>query len=149
MDAVRSFVGGKAGVLEMWPKVLMQLFELLPHVSRLVPVAERYFATKQIGDTAGGGDAAFASIAEDVRGDLNQVTRAHAALYRQLQDQGNQIAELSEHARMARTLAEQNEQRITAIDNKLDTRDTYIKVGVGLVCLAVVLLLVLILRRGH
>jgi len=133
----------------MWPKVLMQLFELLPHVSRLVPVAERYFATKQIGDTTGGEEAAaFASIAEDVRGDLNQVTRAHAALYRQLQDQGNQIAELSEHARMARTLAEQNEQKIAAIDNKLDTLDTYIKVGVGLVCLAVILLLVLILR-GH
>jgi hypothetical protein len=121
----------------MWPKVLMQLFELLPHVSRLVPVAERYFATKQIGDTTGGEEAAaFAAIAEDVRGDLNQVTRAHAALYRQLQDQGNQI------------LAEQNEQRIAAIDNKLDTLDTYIKVGVGLVCLTVVLLLVLILR-GH
>lgn len=146
MDAVRSFVGGKAGVLEMWPKVLMQLFELLPHVSRLVPVAERYFAVKQINDTSGGGEAAFAAIAEDVRGDLNQVTKAHAALYRQLQDQGNQIAELSEHSRIARTLAEQNEQRIAAIDNKLDTLDTYIKVGVGLVCLIVVLLLVLVLR---
>ncbi|MDE1177859.1 MAG: hypothetical protein PW789_14870 [Edaphobacter sp.] len=130
----------------MWPKVLMQLFELLPHVSRLVPIADRYLSAKASSETAN--EAAFSAIAEDVRGDLGQVTRAHAALYRQLQDHGNQISELSTDLRITRTLAEQNDKRLAAIDNKLDSLDTYLKVSAGLLVLLVILVLVLIVR-GH
>ncbi len=32
----------------MWPKVIAQLFELLPHVSRLVPMADRFFSSKEV-----------------------------------------------------------------------------------------------------
>ncbi len=32
--------------LKMWPRVLMQLVELLPYATRLIPIAERYFASE-------------------------------------------------------------------------------------------------------
>ena len=36
----------------MWPKLLMQLFELLPHISRLVPMADKYFSQKAAAEKA-------------------------------------------------------------------------------------------------
>jgi len=30
----------------MWPKVIAQLFELLPHIARVVPMADKYFSSK-------------------------------------------------------------------------------------------------------
>lgn len=146
MDAVKSFVGGKAGTLEMWPKILMQLFELLPHVSRLVPVADRYLSSRAANETAN--EEAFAAMAEGVRGDLGQVAKAHAGLYRQLQEQGNQIAELAENVRQARSQSEQTERRMAAVDAKIKSLDIWIKAGVVLIALLVVLVLVLLLR-GH
>ena len=50
----------------MWPKLLMQLFELLPHISRLVPMADKYFSQKTAAEKAN--EAALAAMAEGVRG---------------------------------------------------------------------------------
>ena len=36
----------------MWPKALSQLVELAPHVTRLLPLADRYFKDKTTGDDA-------------------------------------------------------------------------------------------------
>ena len=36
----------------MWPKALSQLVELAPHVTRLLPLADRYFKDKSAGDDA-------------------------------------------------------------------------------------------------
>ncbi len=36
----------------MWPKALTQLVELAPHVTRLLPLADRYFKDKSAGDDA-------------------------------------------------------------------------------------------------
>jgi chromosome segregation ATPase len=130
----------------MWPKILMQLFELLPHVSRLVPVADRYLSSRAANETAN--EEAFAAMAEGVRGDLGQVAKAHAGLYRQLQEQGNQIAELAENVRQARSQSEQTERRMAAVDAKIKSLDIWIKAGVVLIALLVVLVLVLLLR-GH
>ena len=54
----------------MWPKLLAQLFELLPHVSRLIPMADRFFASRAATDRAT--EAAMAAMAEGVRGDLGR-----------------------------------------------------------------------------
>jgi hypothetical protein len=130
----------------MWPKVLMQLFELLPHVTRLVPVADRYFSAKAANESAN--EAAFAAMAEGVRGDLGQVTAAHAGLYRKLQDQGNQIADLTEDVRIARASAEESERRVAALADKVDSIGLWLKVSVSLVAILLVLVIVL-LMRGH
>ena len=130
----------------MWPKILMQLFELLPHVTRLVPVADKYFSAKAANENAN--EAAFAAMAEGVRGDLGQVTAAHAGLYRKLQDQGNQITDLTEDVRTARAAVEQSERRIEAMDRKIASIGLWLKVSVSLVAILLVLVIVL-LMRGH
>src|SRR5260370_28948820 len=81
----------------MWPKVIAQLFELLPHISRVLPMADRYFSSKAAAEKAN--EAALAAMAEGVREDLGQLTKAHAGLYRQLQELGNQVAEVSEEVK--------------------------------------------------
>jgi hypothetical protein len=85
----------------MWPKLFMQLFDLLPHAARLVPVADKFFAQRSAADKAQ--REAFATMAEEMHGGLGQVTRAHDSLYRQLQEQNNRLAELNEDVRSART----------------------------------------------
>ncbi len=130
----------------MWPKILMQLFELLPHVTRPVPVADKYFSAKAANENAN--EAAFAAMAEGVRGDLGQVTAAHAGLYRKLQDQGNQITDLTEDVRTARAAVEQSERRIEAMDRKIASIGLWLKVSVSLVAILLVLVIVL-LMRGH
>jgi len=78
----------------MWPKVIAQLFELLPHISRLLPLADKFFTSKAASEKAN--EAALVAMAEGVRGDLGQVTKAHLGLYRQLQDQSAQITAVGE-----------------------------------------------------
>src|ERR1700727_3117932 len=98
----------------MWPKLLMQLFELLPHISRLVPMADKYFSQKAAAEKAN--EAALAAMAEGVRGDLGQVTKAHAVLYRQLQDLSAQVAAVGETAEAARVSAAKQDDRVEALE---------------------------------
>jgi hypothetical protein len=125
----------------MWPKVLAQLFELLPHVTRLVPIADRYFSSKAATEKAT--EAAMLAMAEGVRGDLGQVTKAHAGLYKELQEQSAQIAALSaEVKRMGAAL-----ERVTALELQVTALGRWVKLGVSLVVVLLVAVIVLLLRR--
>ena len=112
----------------MWPKVIAQLFELLPHITRLVPMADRYFSTKTASEKAN--EAAMTAMAEGVRGDLGQVAKAHAGLYRQLQDQSIQIAEVAEEVKRARLAVEQHEHRMVALETTVASLTWWIKGGI-------------------
>jgi hypothetical protein len=114
----------------MWPKLLMQLFELLPHITRLVPMADKFFSQKAAAEKAN--EAALAAMAEGVRGDLGQVTRAHAGLYRQLQDLSAQVTVVGETAEAARVAALKQDGRVEALEEKVATIGVWVKVGVSL-----------------
>ncbi|HXC95812.1 MAG TPA: hypothetical protein VNU92_08920 [Edaphobacter sp.] len=133
----------------MWPKVLMQLFELLPHVTRLVPMADKYFSAKTTSEKAT--EAAMVAMAEGVRGDLGQVTKAHAGLYRQLQEQSIQIGEISEEIKRARLAVEQHEHRMVALESTVASLSWWIKGGISLIIVlaAVILGLVVHLMQAH
>ncbi len=128
----------------MWPKVLLQLFELLPHVSRLVPMADKYLSTKTASEKAN--EAAMAAMAEGVRGDLGQVTRAHAGLYRQLQEQSAQITEVSEELKRVRATSEQHDHRVEALVSSLGL---WIKAGVSVLVVLAVAIIVLLVHLMH
>lgn len=130
----------------MWPKVLMQLFELLPHVTRLVPMADKYFSQRSATEKAN--EATLMAMAEGVRGDLGQVTKAHAGLYRQLQEQSGQIADLSEEVRRTRTSIEQHDHRMEALDAKLASLGAWLKAGVSVIVLLLIVVIWL-LARAH
>jgi hypothetical protein len=114
----------------MWPKVIAQLFELLPHITRLVPMADKYLSSKTASEKAN--EAAMAAMAEGVRGDLGQVTKAHAGLYRQLQEQSAQIAVVGEDVKAARLAVEQHEARMIALESRVAAFEWWIKCGISL-----------------
>jgi hypothetical protein len=128
----------------MWPKVIAQLFELLPHVSRLVPMADKYFSSKAANEKAN--EAALVAMAEGVRGDLGQVTKAHVGLYRQLQDQSAQITELGEEVKRARLALEQHDHRLESQELRLRSIGMWVKVTAGMLIVSTGTVIFLLLR---
>jgi chromosome segregation ATPase len=128
----------------MWPKVIAQLFELLPHITRLVPMADRYLSSKTAAEKAN--ESAMAAMAEGVRGDLGQVTKAHAGLYRQLQDQSAQIAEVAEEIKRTRLSVEQHEHRMLTLESNVASLGWWVKAGVSLLVVLAVVMIVLLVR---
>jgi hypothetical protein len=131
----------------MWPKVIAQLFELLPHITRLVPMADRYLSSKTASEKAN--EAAMAAMAEGVRGDLGQVTKAHAGLYRQLQEQSTQIAEVGEEVKRTRLSIEQHENRMVTLESKITSLDWWIKGGVSLLVVLGAVIIGLLVHLMH
>jgi|HubBroStandDraft_6_1064221.scaffolds.fasta_scaffold2140617_1 hypothetical protein len=131
----------------MWPKLIAQLFELLPHITRLVPMADRYFSTRTASEKAT--EAAMVAMAEGVRGDLGQVSKAHAGLYRQLQDQGAQIAQLSEEVSRARVSIEQHDHRLEASQAQIVSLGLWIKAGISVLVILGIAILVLLIQLLH
>ncbi|WP_158943590.1 hypothetical protein [Granulicella sp. S190] len=128
----------------MWSKVFAQLVELLPHVSRLVPMADKYFSSKASAEKAN--EAAMVAMAEGVRGDLGQVTKAHLGLYRQLQDQSAQITEVSEELKLLRLAVEQHDHRMEAIEKQVAAFGLWLKAGVPILIALVSMVVVLLVR---
>jgi len=133
----------------MWPKVIAQLFELLPHISRLLPMADKYFNSKAAAEKAN--EAALAAMAEGVRGDLGQVTKAHAGLYRQLQDQSAQIAVVGDEVKQTRLAIDHHvarlESDIDALKKQLAGLRWLIAAGFLLVLIALFVLAHLLRTR--
>lgn len=94
----------------MWPKTLL---ELLPHFARLLPVADKYLASRSANDQT------QAALTQEVRGQLGAVSEAQAELSRQLQRQGEQIAEIGVDAARARIGMESVEQRVAKLEKSL------------------------------
>ena len=131
----------------MWPKVLLQLFELMPHVTRLVPMADKYFSSKTATERAT--EAAMIAMADGVRGDLGQVTKAHAGLYRQLQDQSAQITEVAEDVKRGRLAAEQHANRMAALESTVASLQLWIKGGISLLILLAAVMIYLLVHIMH
>jgi hypothetical protein len=131
----------------MWPKVIAQLFELLPHIARLLPMADKYLTSKTAAEKAN--EAAMTAMAEGVRGDLGQVTKAHLGLYRQLQDQSAQITKVGEEVTEARLSTEQQASRIEGLELKLASLGLWIKIGVSLLVVLAVVVIVLLVQIKH
>jgi peptidoglycan hydrolase CwlO-like protein len=128
----------------MWPKVFAQLVELLPHISRLVPMADKFFTSKVAAERAN--EAAMLAMAEGVRGDLGQVTKAHMGLYRQLQDQSAQITEVGEEVKRSRLSMEQHEHRMEALEKQVASFSLWLKAGVPILIALVSMVVVLLVR---
>jgi len=131
----------------MWPKVIAQLFELLPHISRLLPIADKFLSSKAAAEKAN--EAAVAAMAEGVRGDLGQVTKAHIGLYRQLQEQSSQIAEVAEEVKQTRLAVEQHAQQVEAIKLQVTSLGWWVKAGVSLLVVLAAVAIVLLIQLMH
>jgi chromosome segregation ATPase len=131
----------------MWPKVIAQLFELLPHITRLLPMADKFLTSKAAAEKAN--EAALAAMAEGVRGDLGQVTKAHAGLYRQLQEQSAQIAQVSDEVKRARLSIEQHEHRMETLEKRITSLAWWVKLGVSLLVTLLAVVIALLVQVLH
>jgi len=125
----------------MWPRLL---FDLLPHFARLVPMADKFFATRGAGERAQ--EAALAALAEGMREDLGQVTKAHAGLSREMQEQSAQLAEVAVAVARARMGVESVEARIAKLEKTAGTAMKLLFAGLVLLAGTLVLLGVVLHR---
>jgi hypothetical protein len=125
----------------MWPKLLL---DLLPHFSRLLPVADKYLARISANEKAQA--AALTALAADVRGELGQVGEAQAGLSRQLQDQGAQVAEIAVDVARARMGVESVEARVAKLEKTLGLVVKLLVVAVVLLAITVTLVAVRVAR---
>lgn len=129
----------------MWPKLLAQLFELLPHISRLVPIADKYLSSKTASEKAN--EAALTAMAEGVRGDLGQVTKAHAGLYRQLQELSAQVAEVGQEVKNIAAIKEVQESRLAALEEQLGAIGLWVKLGISTIVVLLAVVITLLMRK--
>src|SRR6266568_3438090 len=95
----------------MWPKMLL---ELLPHLTRLMPAADKYLNSRSASDKTQ--EAALATLADNLRGNLGQVNDGQAGLRQQLQEQNTQLAEISVEVTRTRLGVENAEERIAKLE---------------------------------
>jgi septal ring factor EnvC (AmiA/AmiB activator) len=129
----------------MWPKVFAQLVEILPHVARLIPMADVFFASKTAGEK--NNEAAIAAMSEQVRTELGKVTAAHESLYRQLQDQGAQIAATASDLNRARVAIENHADRVAHLEKKIDRLNIWSQSAVVLLVIAIGCLIAILIRH--
>ena len=154
----------------MWPKVLMQLVEFLPHASRLLPMADRYFsanganekALAAMGESLATMEGSLGAMAAGVQGSLGQVAKAHMdvagqmdafaaehlALAAKLEASAGQVTEVGTEAKRARRAAELAQTRVDALEKQLASMRTLVLAAAGLV-LALLLAVLVLLVRGH
>ena len=131
----------------MWPRLIPQMIELLPHVRRLVPMADRFFTSKA--ETERAHEATLNALASELRADLAQVAKTHAGLYRQLQDQTAVIAEVGEEVKRSRLAMEHHGTRIESIETTVAQLGRWLKIGLSLVLVLLAILILLVAQWMH
>jgi hypothetical protein len=129
----------------MWPKALAQLIELAPHIARLLPTADRFLQQKTAGDEAT--RAAVAKIGEDVRSDVSRVTASHEGIYRQLNELGERMTQLTEHLTATRAAAEAAEERAGALERGVAVGNALLRILLPLNVILLALVVLLLVRR--
>ncbi len=120
--------------------------EVLPHISRLIPMADMFFASKTASEKAN--EAALKALGDDVRTDLGKVTAAHDSLYRQLQEHSTQIAAVAIDARNTRATVESQATRIANLEKAVASIGVWARAAVALLVLVLILLIV-VLFHAH
>ena len=139
----------------MWP-ALVQLLELAPHVTRLVPMADRYLQSKA--DSGKAQRLALEEMAERLRGDmaltaertqgdLTRVTAAQAGIVQQLTKQNATLESLAADLHAARLTSETVDARMAQLETRIQRLWMAVVAGLLVSAGAVAVLAVLLLRR--
>jgi chromosome segregation ATPase len=123
----------------MWPRLIAQLVDLLPHATRLLPLADNYFSTRRESDRAQA--AAMAALGDGLRDEMGKLAAANSGLTRQLGEQKQQIASLQESLETAQTNSIAQTRQLEWITSDLNTVRIWVKFGIVFI---VVLLLALV-----
>jgi hypothetical protein len=131
----------------MWPKLLMQylpqLVELLPHVSRVVPMADKYLAQR------GAKDEKLDALAEGVRGDLGKVAKAHIALAEQLDAFSVHVSEGAAEAKLARMAAELAQLKVETLEKRVAGLRSLVVVSLVAVIVMLAMMVFFMVSHSH
>ena len=137
----------------MWPKALTQLVELAPHITRLLPLADRYFKDKTTGDDntrqvlethRGALDAqraAVTDLGDRLHADIGAITSAQATQATTLQ---RQLSDLEKHLTTTRADALAAKQATETMEGRLMRIEAGQKSVRGLAIGAVILLVAIL-----
>ncbi len=115
----------------MWPKLLFQIGELLPHIRLLVPLAQKYFDK--------GGDASvLTGISESIQTDLGQVKSGHDSLARQVEEQNALLGSVSDDIRRLGESVAILDTRAAQVEARVKSTTETIKVLFGVTLLLLV-----------
>jgi hypothetical protein len=131
----------------MWPRLIAQFIELLPHATRLMPMADNYLAVRREGAKAQAG--ALADLAENLRVDVGRVTDSYNGLARQISEQKAQIAALQDAAEVAQTQSMTQSKQLEWITADVNTTRVWVKFGVVVIVLLLLTVLALTLQILH
>jgi hypothetical protein len=129
----------------MWPKALAQLIELAPHIARLLPSADRFLQTG-----VGSGEStrqALEQMTDELRGDLRRVSASHEGLYRQMNEQTQRLALLTEQTDAARVAAEAAEERTAGLERRLAISNALLTILLPLNVVLLALVILSLVRR--
>jgi septal ring factor EnvC (AmiA/AmiB activator) len=129
----------------MWPKAFAQLVELAPHISRLLPMADRFFQNKAAGEDAN--RSALETLSEGVRDDLAEIAARHAEMNKQVHELLAKMDDVTTDVRASTLAAESIERRLTQIEARQNRTSVFF--GIAFVLLAAVLVLLGILLARH
>ena len=118
----------------MWPLLL----DLLPHFARLLPMADKFLATRSASEKAQ--EAALATMAASLSGNLGQVAEAHAGIQRALQEQGVQVGEIAVEVTRVRMGMESAEARVAKLEKTSAALEKTAATTMRLLVVALVLL---------
>ena len=123
------------------------LFELLPHFTRLLPMADKYLSSRSGEDRAHA--AALAALGDSVRSDLGKAAEMHAGVERALKEQSALVGEIAAEGLRVRLGVEAIEGRFAGLEKMLRLTLGLLAAVVVLLGVAVVLLVVVLAHLGH
>ena len=129
----------------MWPKALAQLIELAPYIARMLPTADRFLQSRVANDEAT--REALAKFGDDVRSDINRVTASHEGIYRQLNEQGERFAQLTEQMTAVRTTTEAAEERAAALEQRVSMSSALLAILLPLNVILLALVIYIVVRH--
>ncbi len=124
----------------MWP----MLFDLLPHFARLLPMADKFLATRSASEKAQ--EAALTAMSERLTGNLGQVTEMHAGIQRALREQATQVGEISVEVTRMRMGVESTEERVAKLEKTADRTMRLLVVALTLLSMVLALVAILLLQ---
>jgi chromosome segregation ATPase len=136
----------------MWPRLLAQLLEVLPHISRLIPMADRYFSERSAREQDRGQgrghaqETTLTALAESVRGDLAGLNQSQSSLGAQLATQSTQLVRVSEQLDHSHRVIAAQAAQLEAATRQLKRLSTWILSSSILVVLLLLSILALLLR---
>lgn len=116
----------------MWPKAFSQFIELAPHISRLLPLADRFLQNKTGSEDAG--RRALNSVSAELQTELGQIAAAQTGLAKQISTLSDHVATAGNDSHLVRAALEALESRAAMAEAgaaSLDTRLTIIESRLG------------------